>query len=91
MKKKSLDKKIAFCQQYGSIKTLSLKEAKEFYRGIGLDDDIPLLLARYKMDKYLIGFIANPEFENVETVYQISTVGHFVRNLLYPSILKEVK
>ena len=89
MKRTSLDQKIAYCQKRGALKTYSEAEAVQHFTDIysldfkeRLPDHIDDVIAAYEAGKYLCSFVVYDD-QQFETVYQLNTLGDFVRDIVY--------
>ena len=90
MKRTSLDQKIAYCQQRGTLKTYSEAEAVQHFTDIystnfreELPGHIDGVLAAYEVGKYLCSFVVPSHEERFDTVFQLNTLGNFVRDIVY--------
>ena len=91
MERTSLNQKIAYCQQHGTLKTYSKTEAVQHFTDIyssnfkeELPGHIDGVMAAYEAGKYLCSFVAHPDHEErFDTVYQLNTLGNFVRDIVY--------
>lgn len=84
MERLSLDQKIAYCQKFGTLKTLTENEALSHFTDYYDEGKIDGIIATYEAGKYCCSFIVDPKHdERFDTVYQINTLGGFVRDIVY--------
>ena len=95
MKRLSLQKKIDYCQRFGTLKTYSIDEAIDYFTNLYKDSEEELsgkidgAMAMYEQGKCLCGFVVSPNLdERFDNVYQINTLPNFVKDIVY-YMLKE--